>query len=109
MGGTDERTDTLVGQALLVAVCVMPGCSAPTAAAASWSCWWDRSTRSRVAPGRQARRLWCYHDSLEPFMSRRRALRAQGVSAARVDTVRFAEVASGIGSNAEYDRLLRQL
>lgn len=37
----------------------------------------------------------CYHDSLEPFMARGRALRAQGVSASQVDTVRFAEVASG--------------
>jgi hypothetical protein len=37
----------------------------------------------------------CYHDSLEPFMARGRALRAQGMSAARVDTMRFAEVESG--------------
>ncbi len=37
----------------------------------------------------------CYHDSLEPFMARGRALRAQSVSAARVDSMRFAEVASG--------------
>ncbi len=37
----------------------------------------------------------CYHDSLEPFMARGRGLRAQGVSASQVDTVRFAEVASG--------------
>lgn len=37
----------------------------------------------------------CYHDSLEPFMARGRALRAQGVAASRIDTVRFAEVESG--------------
>jgi hypothetical protein len=37
----------------------------------------------------------CYHDSLEPFMGRGRALRAQGVRASQIDTVRFAEVASG--------------
>jgi hypothetical protein len=37
----------------------------------------------------------CYHDSLEPFMARGRALRAEGKSASQVDTVRFAEVASG--------------
>ncbi len=37
----------------------------------------------------------CYHESLEPFMARGRALRAQGVSASQVDTARFAEVASG--------------
>lgn len=37
----------------------------------------------------------CYHDSLEPFMARGRALRAQGVSTSQIDTVRFSEVASG--------------
>ena len=37
----------------------------------------------------------CYHESLEPFMARGRALRAQGVPNDKVDTVRFAEVKSG--------------
>ena len=37
----------------------------------------------------------CYHASLEPFMARGRALRAQGESRARVDTVRYAEIESG--------------
>ncbi len=37
----------------------------------------------------------CYHESLEPFMARGRMLRAQGMSASKVDTVRFAEVNSG--------------
>jgi hypothetical protein len=37
----------------------------------------------------------CYHQSLEPFMARGRALRADGVADAQVDTVRFAEVKSG--------------
>jgi hypothetical protein len=37
----------------------------------------------------------CYSDSLEPFMARGRELREQGVDAQQVDTVRFAEVASG--------------
>lgn len=37
----------------------------------------------------------CYSDSLEPFMARGRELRDQGVNAQQVDTVRFAEVASG--------------
>jgi len=37
----------------------------------------------------------CYHESLEPFMARGRALRAQGVPDNKVDTVRFAEVKSG--------------
>jgi hypothetical protein len=37
----------------------------------------------------------CYHESLEPFMARGRALRAAGTQGAQVDTVRFAEVHSG--------------
>ena len=36
----------------------------------------------------------CYHQSLEPFMARGRALRASGVKGDQVDTVRFAEVRS---------------
>jgi hypothetical protein len=39
--------------------------------------------------------LACYHSSMEPFMARGRSLRAEGVTGARVDTVRFAEVKSG--------------
>ena len=37
----------------------------------------------------------CYHQSLEPFMARGRALRASGVTGDQVDTVRFAEVRAG--------------
>jgi FtsP/CotA-like multicopper oxidase with cupredoxin domain len=37
----------------------------------------------------------CYHESMEPFMARGRALRAEGVEAAEVDSVRFREVAAG--------------
>jgi hypothetical protein len=37
----------------------------------------------------------CYHKSLEPFMARGRALRAQGVKDPQVDTVRFAEIKAG--------------
>jgi hypothetical protein len=37
----------------------------------------------------------CYHRSLEPFMGRGRALRAQGVPEERVDSVRFADVRAG--------------
>lgn len=37
----------------------------------------------------------CYHDSLEPFMARGRELRAQGVTGAQVDTVRYAEIRNG--------------
>ena len=37
----------------------------------------------------------CYHDGMEPFMARGRELRAEGVKDPKVDSVRFAEVASG--------------
>ena len=37
----------------------------------------------------------CYHRSLEPFMARGRALRAQGIVGERVDSVRYAEAKAG--------------
>ena len=37
----------------------------------------------------------CYHESLEPFMARGRALRASGVKGDQVDTTRFAEIRAG--------------
>src|SRR5207253_637755 len=37
----------------------------------------------------------CYHEAMEPFMARGRALRATGVTSGQVDTVRFAEVKAG--------------
>jgi hypothetical protein len=37
----------------------------------------------------------CYHDSLEPFMARGRALRAEGVTGGQVDSVRFREIREG--------------
>ena len=37
----------------------------------------------------------CYHRSMEPFMARGRALRAQGVTGDRVDSVRYAEAKAG--------------
>jgi hypothetical protein len=37
----------------------------------------------------------CYHRSLEPFMARGRALRAQGITGERVDSARFAEAKAG--------------
>ena len=37
----------------------------------------------------------CYHESLEPFMARGRALRASGVKGDQVDSARFAEVRAG--------------
>jgi len=44
---------------------------------------------------RQDFHVACYQDGLEPFMARGRELRAQGVAAQQVDTVRFREVAAG--------------
>jgi hypothetical protein len=37
----------------------------------------------------------CYHESLEPFMARGRALRASGVKGDQVDSTRFKEVRAG--------------
>ena len=37
----------------------------------------------------------CYHNDMEPFMARGRALRAGGVTGAQVDSVRFREVKEG--------------
>jgi hypothetical protein len=37
----------------------------------------------------------CYHESMEPFMARGRALRASGVKGAQVDSARFKEVREG--------------
>ena len=37
----------------------------------------------------------CYHNSLEPFMARGRALRASGVNGDAVDSARFREVKAG--------------
>jgi hypothetical protein len=37
----------------------------------------------------------CYHNDMEPFMARGRALRASGVTGAQVDTVRFKEIKQG--------------
>ncbi len=46
-------------------------------------------------PAQQQFHVACYHESLEPFMARGRALRAHGTTGDQVDTVRFAEVKSG--------------
>lgn len=46
-------------------------------------------------PAQQQFHVACYHESLEPFMARGRALRAEGTTGDQVDTVRFAEVKSG--------------
>lgn len=37
----------------------------------------------------------CYHRSMEPFMARGRALRAQGITGNGVDSVRYAEAKAG--------------
>ncbi len=46
-------------------------------------------------PGGKQFHVACYHRSLDPFMARGRALRAQGVPEERVDSVRFADVRAG--------------
>src|SRR4051812_41934179 len=46
------------------------------------------------APDAKSFHSACYHQSMEPFMARGRALRAQGVKDPQVDTIRFAEVKS---------------
>jgi hypothetical protein len=38
----------------------------------------------------------CYQEGMEPFMARGRALRKEGVTGEAVDSVRYAEVASGV-------------
>jgi hypothetical protein len=46
-------------------------------------------------PSAPAFHVACYHESMEPFMARGRALRASGVTGAEVDSVRFREVKEG--------------
>jgi hypothetical protein len=46
-------------------------------------------------PAREDFHVACYHRSLEPFMARGRALRAQGVRGEQVDSTRFREIAAG--------------
>jgi len=46
-------------------------------------------------PKRDTFHVACYHDSMEPFMARGRALRANGVKGDQVDSVRFKEAKAG--------------
>jgi hypothetical protein len=46
-------------------------------------------------PAEEKFHVSCYHESMEPFMARGRALRATGVKGSQVDTARFAEVKAG--------------
>ncbi len=46
-------------------------------------------------PGDQRFHVACYHNTLEDFMVRGRALRASGVTGQGVDSVRFAEIKDG--------------
>jgi hypothetical protein len=50
-----------------------------------------------LAPNRGVPRFHvaCYHNSLEPFMARGRALRTSGVTGDAVDSARFREIKSG--------------
>ena len=61
---------------------------------------WLRPTKNGMMcladdPAEERFHVSCYHDSMDPFMARGRALRESGVKGAQVDTVRFAEVAAG--------------
>jgi hypothetical protein len=47
------------------------------------------------APGGERFHVACYHRTLEPFMARGRALRAEGVAGTAVDSVRYAELKDG--------------
>lgn len=46
-------------------------------------------------PADQRTHVACYHDALEPFMARGRALRAQGIKDHEVDPVRYREIDQG--------------
>ncbi len=46
-------------------------------------------------PAVAAFQVACYHEEMEPFMARGRALRIEGVEGDQVDTVRFREVREG--------------
>ena len=46
-------------------------------------------------PKRDEFHVACYHESMEPFMARGRALRASGVKGELVDSARFREVKAG--------------
>lgn len=46
-------------------------------------------------PASPAFHVACYHESLEPFMARGRALRAEGVKGGMVDSTRFKEIKDG--------------
>jgi hypothetical protein len=50
-----------------------------------------------LAPNRTIQRFHvaCYHNSLEPFMARGRALRSSGVTGDAVDSTRFKEIRDG--------------
>lgn len=51
----------------------------------------------------------CYHNSMEPFMARGRALRASGVTGGQVDSVRFREVRRGKLAMPKAPAILYQL
>ena len=46
-------------------------------------------------PAVPAFQVACYHEAMEPFMARGRALRTEGIEGDQVDTVRFREVRGG--------------
>lgn len=60
-------------------------------------------------PGAKAFHSACYHKGMEPFMARGRELRANGVTGAKVDTARFAEVKAGKLMMPSYPSMLYQI
>jgi hypothetical protein len=61
---------------------------------------WLRPTKNDMMcladdPAEEQFHVSCYHNSMDPFMARGRALRVSGVKGGQIDTVRFAEVKSG--------------
>ena len=46
-------------------------------------------------PAEEQFHVSCYADTMDPFMARGRDLRTQGITGAKVDTARFAEVKAG--------------
>ena len=65
-----------------------PGLTQLRAGTGSFTCLADDPSDERF-------HVACYHNSLEPFMARGRALRASGVQGNGVDSTRYAEIEAG--------------
>ena len=60
-------------------------------------------------PGDDRFHIACYHELLEPFMERGRALRSEGHSAAETDSIRRAEIEAGTLSLPDHPMALYSL